>query len=102
MQANPKTALYNIKYSCISCITFIAIDFRKLDKSWTQLFQTTYEFPIAISEKLDHCHLALLSGSCHHNSTASTHIVISCFYFSDIDLKKIEFYSISTISSKLK
>ncbi len=38
ISANPKTALYNIIYSCISCITVIVSGFGKLEKSCLQLF----------------------------------------------------------------
>ena len=40
--AYPKTTLYYIIYSCISCTKAIVIGFKKLDKSWVQLFKTTH------------------------------------------------------------
>lgn len=48
--------LYIIIYSCFSCITIIAIGFRKLDKSWTQLFKAAHLPLIAIIKSWANVH----------------------------------------------
>jgi hypothetical protein len=59
MSSYQKIVLYIIIYSCFSCITVIAIGFRELDKSWTQLFRTLYQLLITISRKLDQSFLKI-------------------------------------------
>lgn len=67
-----KRAIYNIKYSCISWITVVAIDFGKLDKSCIQLFTTLYHLIIAVSKKLDQPlppSMTRFPKNCYHQSS---------------------------------
>jgi len=54
-----KTELYIIIYSCISCIKAIVIGFKKLDKSWTQLFGIIHCLLVTVLKKLDQSFLKI-------------------------------------------